>query len=318
MAERAVTLSDAKDQILEAGAQEDLGEYYLWTGDLQKARVNFERALACCEDISRQALSRVYGFDLSAIVPPLLGLVELLLGWPERAMQWERRSIDWARSTAHPYSQALALGLVSLLQCVRVDFKAASECLIPVRQICDQYGFPEGAGWAKQLDGWCHFSLGEKALGLLEMNESIQMLRAVGSFKVMPLRYIVLAEVQLENSNILAAETLIKDALETLKSTNEGWCEPEVYRVAGEVLLKKPNGDPIAAERYLRQAIEIAKAQDAKWWELRATVSLARVLRGTDRRDDARGMLAEIYNWFTEGFDLPDLKEAKALLDKLS
>jgi predicted ATPase len=73
----------------------------------------------------------------------------------------------------------------------------------------------------------------------------------------------------------------------------------------------------LEAEQCFREALEVASAQDAKWWELRTTVSLARLLRDTDRRDEARALLGEIYNWFTEGFDLPDLKEAKTLLDEL-
>src|SRR5207245_1728549 len=133
---------------------------------------------------------RAYGFDLSTLLPSLMGLVELLLGWPERAIQWEHRTIERAHSSSHPYSQALGLVLVSLQRCVLTDFEAASQCLIPVRQICDHYGFPEVAGWAKQLEAWSHFWLGEQALGLVEMNESIQILSAVGSFNVMPLRYI--------------------------------------------------------------------------------------------------------------------------------
>jgi predicted ATPase len=83
-------------------------------------------------------------------------------------------------------------------------------------------------------------------------------------------------------------------------------------------MLKKPAGDPIAAQQYFRQSIEIARARAAKWWELRGSVSLARLLRDTGRSDEARTMLADIYNWFTEGFDTADLKEAKALLDELS
>ena len=127
----------------------------------------------------------------------------------------------------------------------------------------------------------------------------------------------MLAEMQLENGDIQAAERLIKDTLKTLTLTKESWYEPEAYRIAAQVILKRPGGDPIAAETYLRRAIEIARGQAAKWWELRATMSLARLLCDTNRRDEARTMLAEIYNWFTEGFDTRDLQEAKQLLDEL-
>src|SRR5262249_55490418 len=92
----------------------------------------------------------------------------------------------------------------------------------------------------------------------------------------------------------------------------------EGLRIKGEVLLTGSHAAKDEAEHCFRTAIEVARTQEAKWWELRATTSLARVLRDTNRRDEARAMLTEIYNWFTEGLDLPDLKDAKALLDELS
>ena len=84
------------------------------------------------------------------------------------------------------------------------------------------------------------------------------------------------------------------------------------------MILRKPGGDLRVAEERLRQAIEIAGNQRAKWWELRATKSLAKLLRDTGRRDEARTILPDVCNWFTEGFDTADLKDAKALLKKLS
>jgi tetratricopeptide (TPR) repeat protein len=315
--ERAVALADhAKEKILRAGAEENIAECCFWTGDLPAAKAYFERALASCGDISRQELIRSYGFDLSILPPLFLGFLELLLGWPERAIQWERRAIERALSSAHPFSQGLGLGIVSLQQCIRADFDAASECIIPVRRICEQYGFLEGSGWALHVEAWNHFWRGEQTLGLAEMNESIRVLRSVGSFNVMALRYTLLAEMQFESGDIEAAETLTK-ALETLQLTDQGWCEAEIYRIAAKIMLKKGNSDLVAAERYLRRAIETARHQTAKWWELRATTSLASLLRDTNRRAEARELLTEIYSWFTEGFDTADLKDAKALLDEL-
>ena len=81
-------------------------------------------------------------------------------------------------------------------------------------------------------------------------------------------------------------------------------------------MIRDPSGTA-EPEACFRRAIEIAKGQSAKWWELRATVSLGRLLRDTGRRDEARAMLTEIYRWFTEGFDTTDLKDAKTLLDEL-
>ena len=110
---------------------------------------------------------------------------------------------------------------------------------------------------------------------------------------------------------------MLKDALLRIEETGEKGAKAEMLRLNGEVLLMHDKSDAAKAESSFRAALEVARAQEAKWWELRSSVSLARLLRDTNRRDEARAVLREIYNWFTEGFDLPDLKDAKALLDEL-
>ncbi len=111
---------------------------------------------------------------------------------------------------------------------------------------------------------------------------------------------------------------MLNKALEHIERSGELHGQAEMLRLKGEILLMGNKPDTTEAEHCFRTALDVAKEQGAKWWELRATVSLARLLRDTRRRDEARAMLAEIYGWFTEGFDNPDLKDAKALLDELS
>jgi predicted ATPase len=111
---------------------------------------------------------------------------------------------------------------------------------------------------------------------------------------------------------------IIDKNLADIEQTSEREAEAELYRIKGEALLIRNAGAFEDAQRCLRKAVEIAQRQSAKSWELRATTSLARLLRDTDRREEASSILAKIYNWFTEGFDTADLKEAKALLDELS
>jgi predicted ATPase len=109
----------------------------------------------------------------------------------------------------------------------------------------------------------------------------------------------------------------IGEAITTMETTKERWYEAEVYRVAGEIALKSPER-ATKAEVYFGQALAIARAQQAKSWELCATMSMARLWCDQGKRDEARDLLAPIYGWFTEGFDTRDLKEAKALLDGLA
>ncbi len=150
------------------------------------------------------------------------------------------------------------------------------------------------------------------------MIDATKRLDAVGSLIMSTWRLATLAEMYLELGDYVAAETTVSEAFDKVTRTNERWCEPEVYRIAAEVIRRKPGGDLGIAEERFRQAIEIARNQGAKWWELRASRSLARRMIDTNRRNEARAMLAEIYGWFTEGFDTADLKDAKALLDELS
>jgi predicted ATPase len=106
--------------------------------------------------------------------------------------------------------------------------------------------------------------------------------------------------------------------MNAVDATKERWCEAEVHRTAGEIALKPPAPDAAKAKIYFERALEIARAQQARSWELRAATSLARLRRDQGKRDEARALLAPVFGWFTEGFDTLDLKEAKALLDALA
>ena len=110
----------------------------------------------------------------------------------------------------------------------------------------------------------------------------------------------------------------IDEAMTAIETTKEKWCEAEVHRMAGEIALKSPQPDAAKAEAYFERALAVARKQQAKSWELRAAMSMARLWRDQGKRDEARDLLAPVYGWFTEGFDTLDLKEAKALLDELA
>ena len=110
----------------------------------------------------------------------------------------------------------------------------------------------------------------------------------------------------------------ISDAMTAVETTKERLWEAEVNRMAGEIALKLPQLGPSQAEAYFERALSVARAQQAKSWELRAAMSMARLWRGRAKRNEARDLLAPVYGWFTEGFDTLDLKEAKTLLDELA
>ena len=133
----------------------------------------------------------------------------------------------------------------------------------------------------------------------------------------MPLYLSYLARAYAQLGQVDDAWRCIGKAITTMETTKERWYEAEVYRVAGEIALKSPER-ATKAEVYLGQALVIARAQQAKSWELRAALSMARLWRNQGKRNKACDLLSPIYGWFTEGFDTPDLKEAKGLLDGLA
>jgi predicted ATPase len=134
----------------------------------------------------------------------------------------------------------------------------------------------------------------------------------------MPLFLSHLARTYSELGKLDDAWRSINEAMTAVERTNERWCEAEVHRTAGEISLTSPDQDTAKAEAHFERALAVARKQQAKSWELRAAMSLARLWRDQGKAQQARDLLAPVYGWFTEGFDTRDLKEAKTLLEELA
>jgi predicted ATPase len=141
--------------------------------------------------------------------------------------------------------------------------------------------------------------------------------RSTGSTAMMPSYLSYLARAHAELGQFDDAMRCIGEAITTVETTKERWFEAEANRIAGEIALLLPEPDVPKAEACFERALAVARAQQAKSWELRAAISMARLWRDQGRRDEARDLLAPLFGWFTEGFDTHDLKEAKLLLDEL-
>jgi predicted ATPase len=159
---------------------------------------------------------------------------------------------------------------------------------------------------------------GESEDALAQIEQGIAGHRASGGTTRLPYWLALLVEAHAEAGNVEQALTVLAEALNVVRHTEERWCEAELYRLKGELLLRRDDSNAAEAKLCLVHAIDIARSQTAKSFELRATISLARLLAKLGRCDEARAPLAEIYGWFTEGFDTADLKDAKVLLDELS
>ena len=142
--------------------------------------------------------------------------------------------------------------------------------------------------------------------------------RAVGATYWMPSWLSYLAGAHAELVQLDDAWRRIGEAMTAIETTGERWFEAEVNRIAGDIAQRSPAPDIAKAEAYFERALAVARAQQAKSWELRAAMSMARLWRDQGKRDEVRDLLAPVYGWFTEGFDTLDLKEAKSLLDELA
>jgi predicted ATPase len=163
------------------------------------------------------------------------------------------------------------------------------------------------------------FALTGKALDAVRaITSGITSLRSTGATLYEPQHLQHLAMAYAELGQLDDAWRCIDDAIDKAERSKEKWCEAEVYRIAGEIALKSLASDPEKAEAYFDRALAVARRQQARSWELRAAMSMARLWRDQGKRDAACDLLAPVYAWFTEGFDTLDLKEAKALLDELA
>ena len=165
----------------------------------------------------------------------------------------------------------------------------------------------------------CAFAAGAEAPNAIQtITSSISILRSMGSTVLAPFQLSYLASAHAQVGNFDDASRCIREAMTAAETTGETWCEADLHRAAGEIAPLSPERDTAKAQTHFERALEIARAQQARSWELRAATSMARLWHGQGKRQQARDLLAPVYGWFTEGFDTLDLREAKSLLDDLA
>jgi predicted ATPase len=178
-------------------------------------------------------------------------------------------------------------------------------------------GFPLWVGVGSLLRGWILAQRGEAQEGIEQMHQGLRAHRGTGAELLRPYFLALLADVHGTLGEPEAGLTALAEALTLAETTGERWYEAELYRLKGELLLQQSSDDQTEAESCFHRAIAVAQSQQAKSWELRAATSLARLWYQQGKRQGAHDLLAPVYNWFTEGFDTADLKDAKALLHEL-
>ncbi len=305
----------ARDPELLSYAHLALGDTSFSTGKWLRAKEHLELALS----FHHRKGSILIGHDAGANCLSYLALVLWALGYPEQALQQGKAAIELSEALSHPPSLAFALGVVCYFHQYQREAQTARRFAERLIALSAEQGFAHWLAQGRIAHGWASAALGHREEGVAELREGLGGFRAIGVEVLRPHDLCLLAEACMEAGRVDDSLDALSEALDAVDEHDIRHCEAEIHRLKGESLLRSGASSVEEAERCFQRAIDVAKRQGAKSFELRATMSLARLLRGdTGRRDEARALLVRVYDWFTEGFDTADLKGAKALIEDLA
>jgi predicted ATPase len=292
------------------------GRTLLLAGKFAAARQHLEAGTALLDRISHRSLVQHTLMQPNGGSDPMLGFVLFCLGFPDQALAESNTAVDEAQRIAHPPSLAGTLAFGARLHSLTGDDAALNAQADQLVAVATEQGFAYWRAMGTVLSGWAKVKNGDLAGGLSLLRSGTEAFCATGAGAWTPYFFGLLAMAHEIAGQVEEGLTLLDDALDIIERTGERWFLAELNRHKGRLLLRQGHSE--AAEELYRKALSIAEEQRAKLWELRAAVSLAQLRGDQGRRAEARDLLAPVYGWFTEGFDTPDLKKAKALLDELS
>ncbi|HEV8713217.1 MAG TPA: hypothetical protein VGX03_10350 [Candidatus Binatia bacterium] len=298
-------------------------------GDLAPAQEYSERGIP----FYNPQQHRSHAFLNSPHDPGVLSLAYLAwtlsyLGYSDQAQQRISAALTLAQELSHPLSLAVALTFSALLHQYRRERQAAQEQAEALIALCTNQGFPYWLTPGIIIRGWTLADQGQETEGIAQIRQGLAVLPTTGTELDRPYFFTLLAAAYGKGGQAEQGLSVLAEALVMVDKTRERVYEAELYRLKGELSLQltpvTAGQDQSAArsleeeaEECFHQAITIARRQSAKSLELRAVMSLSRLWQQQGKKQEAHALLAEIYDWFTEGFDTKDLQEAKALLAKL-
>jgi predicted ATPase len=292
-----------------------LGTTWLWLGVLPTARTHLEEGIARYTLDQRRAPVFRMGQDPGLVCQIYAALTLWLLGYPAQALARLHDGLALAYELAHPYSLAWARCWVAFVSQLYRDVPAVREHAEAAVALSTEQSFPYWAALGTILRGWALAMQGRNEVGMAEVRQGIAGWRATGAALLGPYFCTMLADVSAHLGHPADGLQALAEAHTLMEQQEERWWEGEVCRLRGVLLLRQPETPQAEAEAWLQRALDVARRQEAKSLELRAAMSLSRLWQQQGKRQEAHDLLAEVYAWFTEGFDTADLQDAKALLE---
>jgi predicted ATPase len=306
-----------------------LGMVLFFQGELASALEHSEQGIVLYNPRLHHSLTFSWWVDPGVACLGFAAKTLRLLGYPVQALKRSSEMLALAQELSHPQSLAYALYLAASVHHFRGERAEVQKRAEALLALSHEQGFPLWLAWGTMFRGWALADQGQEE-GIAQLCEGLAAFRATGSRLLVPYCLALVAETYGKKGQVEEGLAALVEALSIVPQTGEPFYEAELYRLQGELSLQsrqvktsqdKSEGKTsleAEAEECFWKALDVARRQSAKSLELRAAMSLSRLWQQQNKGDEARRMLAEIYGWFTEGFDTADLQEAKALLEELS
>jgi predicted ATPase len=295
-----------------------LGAAFLWLGELVPARAHHEQGIALYDPQRHRSHTFLYGQDPGVFCLSYGAWALWYHGYPDTALGRVHEALTLAQELSHPYSLGFALRSVVVVHQLRFERQAVREWAEKLIALSNEQGFAYWLAWGNILRGWALAKQGDGEEEIAQIRQGLAAHQATEAELAQPYFLALLAEAYGGIGKAQEGLTVLAGALDVVNKYGERFYEAELYRLKGELLLALSQENQAEAETCFHKAIEVARWQSAKSLELRTVMNLSRLWQRQGKKEEARKMLAEIYGWFTEGFQTADLKQAKALLEELS
>ena len=317
-AKQLLDLAEQKqDPALLVGSCQALGQTLFQLGDLIAARRTVEQGIALF-DPARHRLSNWPGGQAGEQCYLYGAFALWMLGYPDQAIRRDEDALAMANDLSIPANLINTLVFVAAVHVLRRDLSAARQRAEAAMEMSAEQGTPWFLAYGTVLRGWARAALNQGEDSIAEIQQGIAAYRATGSQTWLPFFLALQAETYAWFERIDDGLASVAEGLAIADKTEERCWQAELIRIKGNLLLAASSNSPGEVESCFLRALDTARREQAKSWELRAATSLSRLWRSQGKKAEARQLLAETYGWFTEGFDTPDLRDAKALLDELT
>jgi predicted ATPase len=299
-------------------AHRAIGISLVLTGDIAASRAHFNDMVALYDPAKHHQLWMQFNEDPAVHAFAFRSRANWLLGYPSAALADAKQALSSAREIGQAGTLMTAIGIAAFTHILSGSYTAANALSDELAALADE----KDSAFYKAYATWLQGSIlalhgGEGLHGVRILSSGITAWRSTGATLFAPMQLSHLASAYARLGQFDDAWRCIDEAMTAMEITKERWFEAEVNRIAGQIALMSPASGAVKAQSHFERALAVARQQQAKSWELRAAMSMARLWRDQGKREEARELLAPVYGWFTEGFDTRDLKEAKALLDHL-